>query len=385
MLFRSVLLSLLLVSSSIAQASLGPEELKARWIQRLKDFSDSLTGLASPQSQACKEYALGESRRVLARHIATKLSEKKYRILMSAEFHAAEEVPADQAVLMREKVKACYKAAGALKASDQNELSFELLENIPSKLLQVPPSYIRVYTGGIRANSGNYHLDMDCPTILHETLHLVGLDDEYKESTEDMSCRSFGDSIMADHTRPHIEGLYAEADEYYRKESETIFLAVDKVLCRENNTDELYQFSYDESRKSASLWHFTGNDWQYSKLLDEQEGIYMREADLLPNSKFTLNEHTRRLMHLPESGSWRCRLEQRSATPKRLRGAEILAERIAKYPLRPAHFRKILFSKCIAKNQVYNYCTQESYLVVTQGHQCLKDKLPACNNGEWLN
>jgi hypothetical protein len=367
-----------------AHASVTPELRQEQWAQRLKDFADGLSGLANPQGVACREYAVGESRRLFSRHLATKLEDKKYRIQIAVEFRAAPQVATDQAGFMREKVKACYKTAGALKAADGNELSFELLENASTSPLKVPPYTINVYIGGIRENSGNYSLEMDCPTILHETLHLVGLTDEYKEPLENMSCRSLGDSIMADQSQVHIEGLNTESDQYYRDQANTIFQTVESVQCQDRITQDIYQYSFVKSMNAYYLWHFKGAGSQSGKMLEAQPGIYVREDDLQPNSKLVVNEHTRYLMHLPEDGTWSCRLERTSAQAKRQTGKEILNLRFANYPLRPAHFRKIFFPRCLAKNQVYDYCTQETYLVPPTGHQCLKEKYPACNNGQWL-
>lgn len=46
---------------------------------------------------------------------------------------------------------------------------------------EIRPTFIEIIPEGARSHSLGYSGDIDCPTILHETLHLLGLQDEYPE------------------------------------------------------------------------------------------------------------------------------------------------------------------------------------------------------------
>lgn len=66
------------------------------------------------------------------------------------------------------------------------------------------PNLVNIWAPGRRIDRDNYTTDIDCATITHEVLHILGLCDEYRETNPAYpgSCRSLhgGHSIMADHT-----------------------------------------------------------------------------------------------------------------------------------------------------------------------------------------
>ena len=89
---------------------------------------------------------------------------------------------------------------GKLKGKDGKELVLRLTDN-PS----VPEHRIEIMGSSFRSNSLQYQAGIACPVVLHETLHLLGLADEYQErgkaNEPQLDCRPAGppDSIMASH------------------------------------------------------------------------------------------------------------------------------------------------------------------------------------------
>lgn len=63
-----------------------------------------------------------------------------------------------------------------LKGPNGEKLSIRATNNS-----KIDPISIDVLSSGMRAHAHGYNEDIDCPTVLHETLHILGLEDEYPE------------------------------------------------------------------------------------------------------------------------------------------------------------------------------------------------------------
>ncbi|RYZ85033.1 MAG: hypothetical protein EOP06_16980 [Proteobacteria bacterium] len=111
-----------------------------------------------------------------------------------------------------DKAQACFlPLAGRFKSQTGEEITISLLN--PSKAAStVPVNYVSI-TQTDRSNSGEWDEGVDCATILHETLHLVGLVDEYSETDKktatqqtEFDCRTIATkpNIMANHTYANI-------------------------------------------------------------------------------------------------------------------------------------------------------------------------------------
>ena len=125
-----------------------------------------------------------------------------------------------------EAARKCYAAATGDLAGKLGALEIRLASDEPSVPKPTITQKISIVSSTSRADSHNWETNMDqsdrCPVILHETLHLLGLVDEYKETSigvlvnketgerKDVSdkathasynCRALGpdDSIMANH------------------------------------------------------------------------------------------------------------------------------------------------------------------------------------------
>ncbi|MEK7357969.1 MAG: hypothetical protein AAB250_16080, partial [Bdellovibrionota bacterium] len=55
------------------------------------------------------------------------------------------------------------------------------------------------------------------------------------------------------------------------------------------------------------------------------------------------------------------------------------------YPLRPAHFRKIVYPSCVEKNRAFDLCTKEDYTPTTPGQLCEKDRHAICQGEKYLD
>jgi len=85
------------------------------------------------------------------------------------------------------------------------ELGLKKLRSNPIRVVDKESKFYKknqngVYYTRFRENARKYHRLTQCDVILHETLHLLGLVDEYKELELPYDCRSLGpqDSVMKD-------------------------------------------------------------------------------------------------------------------------------------------------------------------------------------------
>jgi len=118
------------------------------------------------------------SRYTLVRHSAN-----EYEALVNIEFH--DEKGAANAKLQakyEKKIQACYDlAAPRLRGPNGEYLRIGLSRHFPT-LPQPEISPVRITKQMFfRSNSKNWESSPDCPLIVHETLHLLGLVDTYRE------------------------------------------------------------------------------------------------------------------------------------------------------------------------------------------------------------
>ncbi|MBI3542258.1 MAG: hypothetical protein HY075_03150 [Deltaproteobacteria bacterium] len=81
----------------------------------------------------------------------------------------------------QKKMRECFKEANPrLRGPHGEYMTLKLIRDNPGTLMP-PVSPITIAKAGVRSDSENWKADIDCPTILHETMHLLGLPDEYRE------------------------------------------------------------------------------------------------------------------------------------------------------------------------------------------------------------
>jgi hypothetical protein len=128
-----------------------------------------------------------------------------YEVLVNIDFLAEANASADAVARARSSARSCLASIShKLRGPKGERLRILLSQDRPN---QPAPAavQVRVHRSFQRPNSGNWEEGMNCPTVVHETLHLLGLVDEYRENggadpaRQRFDCRSVGprSSIMA--------------------------------------------------------------------------------------------------------------------------------------------------------------------------------------------
>ncbi|MBY0518686.1 MAG: hypothetical protein K2P81_17380 [Bacteriovoracaceae bacterium] len=96
---------------------------------------------------------------------------------------------------MLQRVQKCIsEVTPYMKGANGNILNLQVLSG--KELSQIPASErprlnnISIQGPNTRSNSGSYEANVDCPTITHEVLHLLGLCDEYDGTGDGYTCRA---------------------------------------------------------------------------------------------------------------------------------------------------------------------------------------------------
>ncbi len=174
-----------------------PEIGNGQLIQYLTEPRDSCTPLQPGQTR--KQSGQPRGGGVETEYVMERDSRGDYHASLALEFpnsaHAAE---------VEQRVRTCLQTlAPYLSGPDGHKLEIKLLNQ--EQLNRLPPNLrpeirpIDVVRYG-RANYQAYPNDITCPEILHEVMHLFGLNDEYYEN-EHLYCRPvMEDSLMVSET-----------------------------------------------------------------------------------------------------------------------------------------------------------------------------------------
>ena len=115
---------------------------------------------------------------------------------------------------MHARIRTCMQEASPyMKGPDGKILDFTILT--PEETLQRPASErpgvsrVSIQPPGTRSNSMAYKADIDCATIAHEVLHLLGLCDEYDGNGDGYTCRTVARtaSIMSNQHEVYGRGM----------------------------------------------------------------------------------------------------------------------------------------------------------------------------------
>ena len=126
----------------------------------------------------------------------------KYQISLNLRFKAGEnydgETPAHAVPAhYMNRVQECLQTANQKMLGPNGESLNIVIES--SEETSCDAKTIKIQSKNFRSNSMQYESNIDCPTITHEVLHLLGLCDEYKERGK-YTCRVTSDnSIMSNH------------------------------------------------------------------------------------------------------------------------------------------------------------------------------------------
>ncbi len=126
---------------------------------------------------------------------------QKIKAILNVQFSGANNGVTAQA--MHARAQTCLNSIkSGLKGPAGEELSISLLT--PQEVNRLPanlrPKKTTITIAGVNARSHSkaYASSIDCPTILHEVLHLLGLCDEYPGEGDNYPCRAVGsrESVM---------------------------------------------------------------------------------------------------------------------------------------------------------------------------------------------
>jgi hypothetical protein len=131
-----------------------------------------------------------------------------HEILIPIQFQRAAGATVDANTMMNRARNCMNELTPYMRGPAGQQLNIRILndqELAARPLSQRPePNIINVIASGTRTDRDNYESDIDCPTIAHEMLHILGLSDEYRETIAGFpgSCRALPDaiSIMRDPT-----------------------------------------------------------------------------------------------------------------------------------------------------------------------------------------
>src|SRR5690606_14525936 len=96
---------------------------------------------------------------------------------------------------MHDRIKTCMKEVSPfMKGPDGKGLEIKIIS--PKEIFDFPVNErpainkVDIQSPGFRSHSRSYQADIDCPTIAHEVLHLLGICDEYDGNADGYSCRT---------------------------------------------------------------------------------------------------------------------------------------------------------------------------------------------------
>lgn len=245
------------------------------------------------------------------------LAEVRVHFVKGESYPKPEEANSKVDEAYRKRIGDCLSGyRGKLKGKEGRELIIRLSDN-PS----IPEQEIQIMGYGFRSNSHQYEANIICPVVLHETLHLLGLVDEYAHKPamhEDYhDCRPAAppDSIMGSHLKAELALI------------PTTIYEIEMCACEKKGTA-----CWELSTKSDGKKCPPGSKSVFEKV---DPAIRTSLNAMNTNEKFVLD-----LGRMRESGE--------TLPPK---------ESI----LYPAHFRAITEPGCRDVNEAYYSCGQNAY------------------------
>lgn len=408
---RIPLIALLFLLPRLALADMSPSQ--ADWLYRLSSKFSLLLNTPVIQNNECRDLKDGEIRypTTTKKYGVKKISDKLYELEFNVEYvpHQIGITRAD-AEEFRNKVKSCFKNFGALQDPFQNKITLSLTPDHLIKSTPIQKTTISLFRDdNERSSISSYDISINCQTIIHETLHIAGLWDEYKEPARDYSCRTVPDSnsIMAEQdsyeTRPsglalaHYDFNAAQIAEELKNvnslESEKFITPV-RVSCSNDNDGgflSIYIRGSDLINTGRLRWQDSHQSYtektQKMSLLSLVSNTKQDEAHTKLDTKFIFDRFLLGQFKsaIQNTQNWHC--EAYGAFSKKTK-AELLksgkAAALSVFPLKPAHIRKLIYPNCIEKNKFYDLCTADAYKSRKNVKSCNKDKYQICSSGNYL-
>lgn len=274
----------------------------------------------------------------------------EYRSELSPDEPADEFFKQTRAQATRERVVECLRLASPrLRGPDGEQITLKLAE--PSR--ELPPARVSVRREPhpeFISNAREYANGLGCHQLLHETLHLLGLIDEYQDAKD-----------------PEILKCYAA------KPAGTIL----------SDPEAAWALSYGGVRQRIFEKRGVGNEKQFRRLLgrvadpalDDESTLVSTELyagpEELAGKRYALKEFPPKSEM--DSFSVRYSVIDRHAGDGRSL-------------LRRGHLKKLLYPNCGAVNRVYDDCTRNTFLTEAQIRERGCPTLPkACEDPSWID
>ena len=238
-------------------------------------FSDLVNSLVGNiRNQQCLDLKLNKKKRVYPgtkkynSYIIKREPDGTYSILLDLKFVADEDydgkVDSDKVpTYYMNKVKKCLNQANKKMLGPNGKRLKILIQKEVKQTDSICKDYdtkiIKIGSKKHRSISKKYEADIDCPTITHEVLHLLGLVDEYNDKDK-YDCRvvTTNSSIMSRHYRRWSEVFDKHRQKRIQKESSLLtpgqFNAILYGSCEKKNKafNECSQLAYINSSENPN-------------------------------------------------------------------------------------------------------------------------------------
>jgi hypothetical protein len=390
------------------------------------------------KSLACLELKPGETKPVNYRdgvpsglsgdYVLKKKANGDHEVVVNVDVTAdAHGVSKDE---MHSRIKTCMQEASPfMKGPDGNKLDFTILT--PAETLKRPASerpgvnQVAIQAPGSRSHSRSYKADIDCATIAHEVLHLLGLCDEYDGNMDGYTCRAVAQETSIMSNQHQAYGLGMSKTHTCECRPGTICERVQK-----SSDEELKRFYLQPSVYTLIDYRLRNEYCEYQDLPDLTWSTLPQKQTVVitQQSESTLNFRAHNVTDYPwprvSNSQFKCRCPA-SENEECQKNLKEIAEQITKIDqaallncpsgsnskavesgerlaastewnedgfrfvqkaripslLHPSHYERIVGGACASKATKYNECAVWAYRNKEQTNNCA-DRPEHCANGK---
>lgn len=331
---------------------------------------------------------------------------------------------------MHSRIQSCMNDASPfMKGPDGKKLDFKILT--PDETLRLPSNerpgvnQVSIQAPNSRSNSRSYAANINCPTIAHEVLHLLGLCDEYNGVLDGYKCRAVAQvpSIMSNQNEVYRNGMSRTHTCECRPGSicERVRLSQDNDLKRMYLQPSVYSITDPRLRNAyCEFSDIPDSNWQNLNQKDTVVITQQTETLLVFNSqnmtdypwprigvsKFTcrcsdpadtkcitdlaslaksIQDIDLANLEMCPSSSYSIKTEYgeliESPAVWNDKGVTFVQKASLPSLLHPSHYERIIGGACASKAKKYNDCAQWAYKDYEKTNQC-EGKPEYCDNGK---
>ncbi|MBC7458369.1 MAG: hypothetical protein H7235_08835 [Bdellovibrionaceae bacterium] len=301
---------------------------------------------------------------VSAKYLLTRKNKDLYEIELPLKLNKK---AGDQSVTtIEQRIKLCLSISDSLlKGPDGTKIKIKPIFEPSSTFRHLMLGReIDIKGEDFRSHSLAYNENIDCPTIIHEVLHDLGLADEYQEST--VKNKKTGDLKYPCRVLGPENSVMNDQREAMRFVSGTKTSVVTALVC-EKVAKRCWEFNEVLDGKIPEFTNYTPKEFEelFKYLALQKRKRQIKEMEKFPYSEKALKDP------LP----WE--------SDPQMQISKMVFKEIPANILEPAHVRAILFPGCKKKNAVYYKCAKLAYADPEPGQQCYIP--PECQSENWLN